>query len=263
MYILLSGKPPFSDKSDTMILEKIKIGKYNMNIKEFNEVSKESKDLIVKLLEKNPKKRYSADDALRHNWFKLLNIKSDIVENDIEKIKKSFENIKKYNPTLKLQQVVIAFLVHNIPQLNTMKDAYKVFLTYDEDSDGKITKQEMTNVFEKVLKIKNCQSEIDTIFKKLDNDNNGFIEYEEFVRASIDKEIFVTDEILRFAFSFFDKDSSGQITFDELKDIFCKGNEREVSEKVLMKIIDEIDKDGNKEICFKEFKDMMQKIIFD
>ena len=47
--------------------------------------------------------------------------------------------------------------------------------------------------------------------------NNGFIEYEEFVRAAINKEIFITDHILLFAFKYFDKDGSDEITFDEIE----------------------------------------------
>lgn len=261
MYILLSGKAPFSHKNDTIILEKIKSGKYTMDLKEFEDISFESKDLISKLLEKNPRKRLSAAEALRHDWFKKLNIKSQIIENDIDKIKQSFDNIKNYNPKLKLQQVVLAFLVHNIPQLKSMKDIYKVFLTYDENSDGKITKKEMTNVFEKVLELKNYKKEIDDIFKKLDSDNNGFIEYEEFVRASINKEALVTDEILKFAFNFFDKDGSGQITIGELKNIFCNNQDKQISEELMKKIMEEIDTDGNLEISFSEFKEMMQNII--
>ena len=261
LYILLSGKAPFSGKTDSIILEKIKIGKYNMDIKQFENISLEVKDLIQKLLEKNPKKRLTASNAIKHPWFKKLNIKSEVIENDIVKIQESLLNIKKYNPLLKLQQVVIAYLVHNIPQLQTIRDAYKIFLTYDENLDGKITKEEMLKVFEKILLIKNPKQEVEEVFKKLDNDNNGYIEYEEFVRASINKDIFVKDEILQFAFNFFDKDGSGEITIVELKNVFCLGKDKDISEKVFSNILDNIDSDGNKEISFKEFKTMMEKII--
>ena len=173
------------------------------------------------------------------------------------------ENIKKYNPKSKLQQVVLAFLVHNIPQLKSMKGIYKVFLTYDENSDGKITKKEMTNVFEKVLHLKNFRKEIDEIFKKLDSDNNGFIEYEEFVRASIDKEILVTDEILKFAFNFFDKDRDGQITAEEIKNTFAKSFKKEVInyDESIINIIKEVDLNNDQKINYEEFKEMMFYMI--
>jgi calcium-dependent protein kinase len=264
LYILLSGKAPFAGKSDSIILEKIKIGKYNMQIKQFENVSAEVKDLITCLLQKNPSKRLTAAKALDHAWFKKLNIRSEVTENDVNKIMQNLENIKKYNPSQKLQQVVIAYLVHNIPQLQSIRDAYKIFLTYDENLDGKITKKEMLNVFKNLLKITSkADEEVETIFKKLDNDNNGYIEYEEFVRASIDKDIFVKEEILQFAFKFFDKDGNGEITLDELKTVFCIGKDTEISEKVLFSILDKIDTDGNKEISFQEFKVMMEKILLD
>ena len=262
LYILLSGKAPFSGKSDSIILERIKIGKYNMNIKPFEGISSDVKDLIQNLLQKSPSKRYTATKALEHSWFKKFDIRNNQIESNVDRIKESLENIKKYNPELKLQQVVIAYLVHNIPQLQSIKDAYKIFLTYDENLDGKITKKEMLNVFKNILKMKNkVDDEVDTIFKKLDNDNNGYIEYEEFVRASINKDIFVKEEILQFAFKFFDRDNSGEITIDELKAVFCVGKDSEISEKVLAGILDKIDTDGNKEISYEEFKNMMYKII--
>jgi calcium-dependent protein kinase len=260
LYILLSGKAPFSGKTDKIIFEKIKLGKYNMKLKPFENISSEVKDIINNLLQLSPNKRMTAQKALEHSWFRKLEIKINSMENNIDRIKRSLENIKRYNPELKLQQVVIAYLVHNIPQLQIIKDAYKIFLTFDENMDGKITKKEMVKVFKKMLKMTSkVDEEVDEIFKKLDNDNNGYIEYEEFVRASIDKEIFLKEEVLKFAFKFFDKDNSGEITVEELKSVFCLGND--VSEKVLDKIVEKIDKDGNKVISYQEFSDMMKKII--
>lgn len=82
LYILLSGKAPFSGKTDSIILEKIKIGKYNMNIKAFENISSEVKDLIQNLLQKSPNKRLTASKALEHSWFKKLNVKSNVMETD-------------------------------------------------------------------------------------------------------------------------------------------------------------------------------------
>ena len=80
LYILLSGKAPFSGKTDSIILEKIKIGKYNMKIKPFENASSEVIDFIQCLLQKSPSKRITAQKALEHPWFKKYDIKSHVIK---------------------------------------------------------------------------------------------------------------------------------------------------------------------------------------
>ena len=93
-------------------------------------------------------------------------------------------------------------------------------------------------------------------------DNNGFIEYEEFVRAAVSKEKFMSDNVLRFAFRYFDKDSSGEITFDEIEEVFKKSvaNKENVRE-ALLKIIKEVDINGDGNISFDEFSIVMRKML--
>lgn len=44
----------------------------NLNFDNFESVSEEAKDLIKMFLQKDPKKRPSAEEALNHVWFKAL-----------------------------------------------------------------------------------------------------------------------------------------------------------------------------------------------
>lgn len=50
-----------------------------------------------------------------------------------------------------------------------------------------------------------------------DIDGNGEIDYSEWLIATINMKNLLTDDKLRYAFSFFDRDGSGQISVDELK----------------------------------------------
>jgi len=70
MYILLSGKVPFPGRNELEIIGNVIKGEFHFNHDAFKMVSNECKDLIVHLLEKNPKNRYSAEDALNHKWIK-------------------------------------------------------------------------------------------------------------------------------------------------------------------------------------------------
>jgi calcium-dependent protein kinase len=263
LYILLSGRAPFSGDNDNAILNKIKKGTYDLKRTPFNRTSLEAKDLIRKLLEKNPKRRISAGEVLKHSWFKKLDVKKNITDVDEELLKNTIQNLKKYNPEYKLQQAVLAYLVHNFPQIEEIKEVSKVFSKFDEDCDGKLTRQEMIKGISNALSItkKEASDLVSEIFNIIDNDNNGSIEFEEFIRAGLDKEIFCDEEILRFAFDYFDKDGSGQINIDELRQIFCVGPNSQLAEATLISCISDIDQNGNGEIDFDEFAEMMARII--
>ena len=83
----------------------------------------------------------------------------------------------------------------------------------------KITKEELYNGINALYKSSTLKADIDQIFKNLDMDNDGYIGYEEFVRGAVNKEYFIQPNILKFAFRYFDKDDSGEITLDEIKDL--------------------------------------------
>jgi len=63
-------------------------------------------------------------------------------------------------------------------------------------------------------------SEIERIFKSIDTDNSGTIEYSEFVAASIDRKKMLSKKRLERVFQMFDKDGSGMISANELKATF-------------------------------------------
>ena len=49
-------------------MEKVRIGKYNFEGEEWHQVSSEAKVMISKMVSKDPKKRYSAEQALQDPW---------------------------------------------------------------------------------------------------------------------------------------------------------------------------------------------------
>ena len=267
LYILLSQKLPFSideeKESDEELLNKILIRKYDLESPPFNTISKNAKDLINKLLINDPQKRISAEEALNHPWFKENKSKELFNQiNDENILKKMVENLKNYKNQSVIQETALAYLVHNYPDFKDVINACKLFNQIDTNNDGKINKEELYKGLKEKIKMENLENVVNLIFKNLDMNNNGFIEYEEFVRAAIDKEIFITDNILYFAFKYFDKDGSGEITFDEIEKVFKKSiPDKSKVHNSLTKIINEVDINGDGKISFIEFCRVMKRML--
>ena len=263
LYILLAGKPPFGGKNDQEVIKNVLKGVYDLNGIEFDRISDNAIDLIRKLLVVNVNDRITAEQALNHQWFKDYNTKE--IYNQIEDeniINNLLNNIKNYKRESAIQETALAYLVHNFPQMPDVVNACKLFNQIDVNDDGKINKDELYKGLKTRLRMKNLKKEVDIIFKNIDMDGNGYIEYEEFVRAAVNKEFFVSDEVIDFAFKFFDKDNSGSITFDEIKEIFLDSMIKKSKEDIsLKKIISEVDKNGDGVISYEEFSLVMKRLI--
>ena len=93
-------------------------------------------------------------------------------------------------------------------------------------------------------------------------DEHGYIEYKEFVRAAVSIDKFMGDNVLKFAFRFFDKDNSGKIDFGEIEKVFKKSiTDQNHVEEALNKIIYEVDVNRDGKISFEEFSKVMKKIL--
>lgn len=79
MYILLCGYPPFNAPSDRGIMNKVRAGHYTFPDAEWGNVSLQAKDLISRLLDRHPRTRITAEQALRHQWF-TMNCPGTIIE---------------------------------------------------------------------------------------------------------------------------------------------------------------------------------------
>ena len=65
----VTGFFPFGSQRDAMLTEKIMNGLFARN-DSFNRLTTQCQDLISHILEVDPMKRYSAEEALNHPWFR-------------------------------------------------------------------------------------------------------------------------------------------------------------------------------------------------
>merc|ERR1712003_503717 len=73
LYALLVGYPPFDfdDEHNIKVLSaQVQFEEIEFEPEYWNGISKDAIDLILKLLERDPKKRFTAKQALNHKWMK-------------------------------------------------------------------------------------------------------------------------------------------------------------------------------------------------
>ena len=253
LYTMLCGHPPFCGSKENIIKSKILHSKLTFPQKEFQKVSQEAIDFITSLLSYNPDKRPSAEEALKNEWLVLNSSQGNKkLSEDI------IQNLIKFRTTVGLQKATVSFLANQISINEEIKKLKEEFDKIDVNKDGEISKEELVKCLEILYPSQEAKNRADEIFKEIDFNADGTINFSEFLTVNIKKEKLLNEETLDNAFKMFDIDGNGYITIDELK----KTMPLEITSKSgWKKLVSEVDKDGDYQISFKEFKEMMEKLI--
>ena len=255
-YILLCGYPPFNGDTDEEIFQAILREDVVFPEEEWDSVSDEAKNLILKLLKKDPKKRISALDSLQDDWFKINEEKTT---SDKNLAKNVLSNMKKFKKDRKLEKATIAFIINQLVLKDERNELEKQFKEWDTNGDGVLSKEEIINGYRKTYGHVD-ENEIENMIRSIDLDGNGVIDYNEFLACSMHKDKILRDENIELCFKAFDLDHSGKISLDEIIAIFKKGgNDKDLES--FKKMIKEADENGDGEISLEEFKEIMKKFF--
>lgn len=249
LYILLSGVPPFWAESEMGIFRQILQGKLDFESEPWPSISQSAKDLIRKMLDRNPNKRLTAHQVLCHPW-----IVDDRIAPDKPLDSAVLSRLKQFSAMNKLKKMALRVIAERLSEeeIGGLKELFKMI---DTDNSGSITFDELKEGLRRVGS-ELMESEIKDLMDAADIDNSGTIDYGEFLAATVHLNKLEREENLLSAFAFFDKDGSGFITIDELQQA-CR--EFGLNDVHLDEMIKEIDQDNDGQIDYGEFAAMMRK----
>lgn len=254
-YVMLSGQPPFGGKNNNDIFNSITNSELTFPSKYFNAISEEGIDFIKKCLVKDPKQRMLAKEAISHKWFYNISAKIHCKSNLDPKI---LTNLKEFSYPEKFKKLVLKFLVNEMSNKEISK-LREVFRAMDLDKTGFISNEELEKGF-KTIGMNLSKEELADLIKKIDNKNNGKIDYSEFLLAAMDFSNNVDKEKLASAFSYFDIDDTGFISISNIEDAFLRFGMKIVNKEELNKIIEEVAGCGQKKITLHQFMKMFDKV---
>eukprot|EP00602_Paraphysomonas_sp_CaronLab_P000596 CAMPEP_0185023354 /NCGR_PEP_ID=MMETSP1103-20130426/6035_1 /TAXON_ID=36769 /ORGANISM="Paraphysomonas bandaiensis, Strain Caron Lab Isolate" /LENGTH=732 /DNA_ID=CAMNT_0027555911 /DNA_START=177 /DNA_END=2375 /DNA_ORIENTATION=+ len=261
-FTMLSGRKPFEalvlhpasgEDSDgkCSVMANILMGRYHYRHKDWKKVSSTAMEFTQKMLTHDYKQRWSAQEALEHDWFSerddggcsgdaddvdstddpvdpvararkfsSTSIMSDS-SGDANMVQTAFKNLKRHSDVSVLHQTSMLAVAYNMPQ-NKTADRRAFFQSFDVDKNGTLDREEFRaamlacNIFNTGDTEKLSEDDIDCIFKAVDANGDNQISFTEFLAATLDPRDFDI-QALNTAFQILDTDQKGYITFNDME----------------------------------------------
>lgn len=182
-------------------MKKVKLGKFSFSDAIWTSVSDKAKDMITQLLTYDIEKRPSAEKALQHPWIQEMSAAT--VDQSVAV--GALSNLKSFKAEQKLKQATFAFIASQLLSKSEKENIDKIFKVLDKNGDGKLSKEEILEGYDSYFGKTLDKDDIEKMFESVDIDKSGFIDYSEFVVASMNEKQLLTNEKLQSAFKMFDK----------------------------------------------------------
>ncbi|CAI0548763.1 unnamed protein product [Linum tenue] len=189
LYILLCGVPPFWAESEHGIFNAILRGHVDFTSDPWPSISPPAKDLVRKMLNSDPKQRLTASQVLNHPWIQVDGEAPDIpLDNAVLGRLKQFKAMNKFkkvalradadgNGTIDYDEFITATM--HLNRMDREEHLYTAFQHFDKDNSGYITTEELQQAL--IEFGINDDKELKDILSEVDSDNDGRINYDEFV----------------------------------------------------------------------------------
>ena len=152
LFVFLCGYPPFEGDNNKEIFRNVLKQPLTFDPADWNTISDAAKDLVSKMLEKDPAQRISAQQCLEHPWFSTNDIDQNHpghdpnLTNDVKL--QVLRRIKNFRAPKRLQIEALTFLVNSV-DTSTFDFAKlrNAFRTLDTDNSGNLNLNEIRAAF--------------------------------------------------------------------------------------------------------------------
>ena len=176
LYSLFTGHLPYTGMSDHQVLSNIQNVRIDFDSPELGRAPENAKNLLKRLLCKDPRKRISAREALAHPW----------IAEEQREVGKTREVLEKVlRPDQRTPSLTEFILTHFlIPSDNYKLDL--AFLDLDTDHNGILTLEEVSSFFRNFVTENEAREKATEFVEKIEAACEEFFTYEEFIGAAVD-----------------------------------------------------------------------------
>ncbi|CAD8126203.1 unnamed protein product [Paramecium sonneborni] len=208
LFYMIHKRYPFMGKTDQEMRNAITNGHFITD----QDISPELKSLLSKMLQVNPNKRITAQQALQEDWFAKFNQGFQLNQSVIQKL-------LNYHSTSLFEELIFSLITYYGQNSDDSGQAIQTFLCLDRDQDGLISKQELKQTIKNYnINIENQSKLIDILFSSLNKSQDDTLTYKEFLAASVASEKIQTRKCQKLCFQLIDADQDGKFSESD----FCR-----------------------------------------
>jgi calcium-dependent protein kinase len=285
MYQLLTGKFPFWENVRDCTLQEvwkaILTQQIDFEATELSQISDSARDLLRRMLHRNPGKRVSAQEALSHRWLTTddaapaLPLRSSVVQ-----------RLQRFATYGMLKQVVLRIIADDIHEdsLSSLNNEQPLIdagasesavmllqtlsILFDEldvDASGSVSMDELVSGLDR-LGYDVEGEELEQLMTKVDTNKDGSLQLPEFVAGMMDWPTLQKDDRWGFwvdrAFDKLDRNGDGYLALDSLEELisdiggYGDGEEPERITEA-RRMLREADQNGDGKVSREEFADLL------
>eukprot|EP00210_Caulerpa_lentillifera_P002691 g2571.t1 len=236
-----------------------------------SKLSRDARDFLSKLLTRDPRKRITAAEALRHPWVMEGGTAEDMfLEGSV------MQRLQRFATYGDLKQLILMKISQEILEPSDMDKKFmmnfgnelrQLFDELDTDGSGSISTEELADGLRSQGYFLS-NDEAQQLLTKIDVDNSGLIDFDEFMATLTDWSEIENNQsewvvYLDRVFSKIDKDGNGFISLDELIDYIPPEGENSVDEieTQARRMLREADTNQDGQISKQEFYDLMMSTV--
>ncbi|KAF3778443.1 Calcium-dependent protein kinase 8 [Nymphaea thermarum] len=250
LYILLCGVPPFWAETEQGVAQAIIRCIIDFKRDPWPKVSDNAKDLVKRMLEPDPKRRLTAQEVLDHPWLQNAKKAPNVPLGETVRAR-----LKQFSVMSKFKKKALRVIAEHL-SVEEVAGIKEMFAMMDSNKKGRITFEELKVGLHKIGH-QVPDSDVQMLMEAADADGSGTLDYGEFVAISIHLKKIGNDEHLHKAFSYFDKNKSGYIEIEELRDALVDDLGPD-NDEVVNSIVRDVDTDKDGRISYEEFATMMK-----
>jgi len=263
LYIVLTDQHPFSETAPALsgkLMERIKAGHVRLSPMEKACVDPSARDLLLKLLRKDPHKRPDARSVLAHRFLRVApagpGLNGTSCEGRTPRVSRlgmqgAVDRLCSFAHFTRFERAILTLVAHEA-QAREVDDLRAAFVALDADRVGYLSRKEFrAALFGQGIALP--QAELEAAVEALDPDGDDRIEYTDWLAATLSPAAITKDKAVRELFNFFDIHGEGQVSKGDLWDVLGK----DVAEEVLRRVPMEGD-DGH--VSWAEFRALIADV---